>query len=64
MKDFAFDRVTGFIRSSGDDDLWKLAKREHRPYVGSTSSLTGMMSQIYFLISEDREVNTNMQKLN
>lgn len=40
-------------------DLWNLAKQEHRPYVGSTSSLTGMMSQIYFLISEDKEVNTN-----
>jgi Mitochondrial protein Pet127 len=36
-----------------------LAKRESRRYTGSTSSLTGMLSHIYFLISGFRDVNTS-----
>jgi hypothetical protein len=36
-----------------------LAKREGRRYAGSTSSLTGMLSHIYFLISGFREINTS-----
>lgn len=78
VKDFAFDRVTGFIRSSGDEvcirctfiiihiaktnisqDLWTLARRENRKYTGSTSSLTGMLSHIYFLISDDKDVDVS-----
>lgn len=79
VKDFAFDRVTGFVQSSSDEvrepafiihshwltqpseqDLWTLAKREKLAYTGSTSSLTGMLSHIYFLISGFRGVNTGM----
>ncbi|EIW81437.1 Pet127-domain-containing protein [Coniophora puteana RWD-64-598 SS2] len=58
VSDFAFDRITGFIKSSRDKDLWSLAKREGKQYAGSTSSLTGLLSHSYFLISEDKEVDT------
>lgn len=35
-------------------ELWELAKREEKIFAGSTSSLTGMLSQVYFLISDIR----------
>ncbi|KAG2127544.1 mitochondrial protein Pet127-domain-containing protein [Suillus bovinus] len=60
VTDFAFERVTGFIRSSHDHDLHTLAKIHSRPYVGSTSSLTGLLSHVYFLISGGKEVDTSV----
>uniref|UniRef100_A0A0W0EVD7 Putative RNA processing-related protein, mitochondrial RNA degradation n=1 Tax=Moniliophthora roreri TaxID=221103 RepID=A0A0W0EVD7_MONRR len=57
--DFAFERLTGFVKSSSDEDLWSLARKEGRRFGGSTSSLSGMLSQIYFLISENKEVDTS-----
>ncbi|KAG1733018.1 mitochondrial protein Pet127-domain-containing protein [Suillus paluster] len=60
VTDFAFERVTGFIRSSHDNDLHTLAKIHSRPYVGSTSSLTGLLSHIYFLMSGGEGVDTSI----
>ncbi|KAL6304323.1 mitochondrial protein Pet127-domain-containing protein [Sparassis latifolia] len=54
---FAFDRLTGFVTSSKDEDLWQLAKKEGCTFVGSTSSLTGVLSHIYFLLSDDKLVD-------
>ncbi|KAF8431466.1 mitochondrial protein Pet127-domain-containing protein [Boletus edulis BED1] len=59
VTDFAFERVTGFVKSSMDNDLWKVAKQYKRPFAGSTSSLTGLLSHCYFLISGDKEVDTS-----
>ncbi|KAI0059535.1 Pet127-domain-containing protein [Artomyces pyxidatus] len=59
VKDFAFERIPLFVRSSGDQDMWSLAKAENRRFIGSTSSLSGLLSQIYFLISEDKPVDTS-----
>lgn len=59
VTDFAFNRLTGFITSSRDEDLWELARREKRTFSGSTSSLTGMLSQIYFLVSGDKPVDVS-----
>ncbi|KAI0050381.1 Pet127-domain-containing protein [Auriscalpium vulgare] len=59
LKEFAFERLPGFISSSRDEDLWSLAKREGRTFGGSTSSLSGLLSQIYFLISEDKDVDVS-----
>ncbi|KIK15391.1 hypothetical protein PISMIDRAFT_16537 [Pisolithus microcarpus 441] len=55
VNDFAFERVTGFVRSSQDNDLRILAK-QHRPFVGSTFSLTG---HAHFLASGDRAIDTS-----
>lgn len=57
VNDFAFERVTGFVKSSQDCDLHTLAKKYNRPFAGSTSSLTGLLSHIYFLVSGDREID-------
>ena len=78
VKDFAFDRITGFVSSSADEvyspltairlleltlhmpkqDLWKLARQEGRKFTGSTSSLSGMLSHVYFLLSGFKDVDT------
>lgn len=58
VKDFAFERLRSFVPSSRDEDLYAVAKREGRKYAGSTSSLSGLLSQIYYLISGDKPVNT------
>ncbi|KAF5369477.1 hypothetical protein D9758_002532 [Tetrapyrgos nigripes] len=55
--DFAFEKLTGFVKSSRDEDLRTLTKREQKKFSGSTSSLSGLLSQIYFLISADRRVD-------
>ncbi|TCD70148.1 hypothetical protein EIP91_004618 [Steccherinum ochraceum] len=57
LSTFDFDKVTGFIRSSRDDDLFKVALREKCQFAGSTSSVTGMLAQIYFLLSKFQPVN-------
>ncbi|KAJ6512204.1 mitochondrial protein Pet127-domain-containing protein [Mycena vitilis] len=57
VTDFAFERLPGFIKSSRDEDLRSLAERQNRMFAGSTSSLTGMLSHCYFLISEHKPVD-------
>ncbi|KAH0586325.1 hypothetical protein H2248_007572 [Termitomyces sp. 'cryptogamus'] len=59
VTDFAFERLGGFIKSSRDNDLWELARRENRTFAGSTSSLSGILSHLYFLLSRDKDVNTD-----
>ncbi|KAJ6584886.1 mitochondrial protein Pet127-domain-containing protein [Mycena capillaripes] len=57
VTDFAFERLPGFIKSSRDEDLRTLAISQDRMFAGSTSSLTGMLSHCYFLISEHKKVD-------
>ncbi|EED86069.1 predicted protein [Postia placenta Mad-698-R] len=59
VADFAFDRVSEFVTSSKDPELHRLAKEEGCIFAGSTSSLTGVLSQIYLLLSEEKPVNTS-----
>ncbi|KAJ4482210.1 mitochondrial protein Pet127-domain-containing protein [Lentinula aciculospora] len=63
VEEFAFERLTGFIRSSRDEDLWALAKQEKRKFGGSTSSLSGMLCHIYFLLSGNKTVDTSTLSL-
>ncbi|KAJ3788383.1 mitochondrial protein Pet127-domain-containing protein [Lentinula aff. detonsa] len=63
VMDFAFERLTGFIRSSRDEDLWTLAKQEKRKFGGSTSSLSGMLCHVYFLLSGNKTVDTSTLSL-
>ncbi|KAI0927186.1 hypothetical protein AcV5_007789 [Taiwanofungus camphoratus] len=58
-ENFAFDRVSGFVTSSRDEELWSLAKREGCSFAGSTSSLTGMLSQVYFLLSREKWIDVS-----
>ncbi|KAF9014572.1 Pet127-domain-containing protein [Hymenopellis radicata] len=57
VNDFAFERLPAFTKSSRDEELWALAKQEGRTFAGSTSSLSGMLVHIYFLLSNHRQVN-------
>ncbi|KLO16780.1 Pet127-domain-containing protein [Schizopora paradoxa] len=59
VKDFAFEKVQTFVKSSRDDSLYRLAAANKRKFGGSTSSLTGILSHIYFLISGDKPVDTS-----
>ncbi|KAF5338905.1 hypothetical protein D9611_008756 [Ephemerocybe angulata] len=59
VSDFDFNRIPGFVPSSRDNDLFALAKRQGRRFAGSTSSLTGILSQCYFLISGEKDVDTS-----
>ncbi|KAI1789645.1 Pet127-domain-containing protein [Ganoderma leucocontextum] len=57
VSDFAFDRLPGFVPSSQDKALVAYARQAQCKYVGSTSSLTGILTQIYLLLSEEKLVN-------
>ncbi|KAI0250740.1 mitochondrial protein Pet127-domain-containing protein [Lactifluus subvellereus] len=59
VKNFAFERLTSFLPSSRDQDLYVVAQREGRKYAGSTSSMSGLLSQLYYLISGDKPVDTS-----
>lgn len=59
VRDFAFDRLPGFVPSSQDTALIAEARKAKCKYVGSTSSLTGILTQIYLLLSEEKLVNLN-----
>jgi hypothetical protein len=60
VPDFDFNRIPTFVPSSRDDDLFGLAKRQGRRFAGSTSSLTGVLGQCYFLISGEKEVDLSV----
>ncbi|OZJ04984.1 hypothetical protein BZG36_01777 [Bifiguratus adelaidae] len=41
------------------NNLWSMAKRQDKKYVGSTSSMSAVLSHFYFLISGWKPVNTS-----
>ncbi|KAI0632154.1 Pet127-domain-containing protein [Trametes polyzona] len=57
VDDFAFDRLPEFMPSSQDKALVSLAKKANCRFAGSTSSLTGILTQIYLLLSEEKYIN-------
>ncbi|KDQ20869.1 hypothetical protein BOTBODRAFT_321101 [Botryobasidium botryosum FD-172 SS1] len=57
IDEFDFDRVTGFIPSSQHSESRRLAVKHGKLFTGSTSSMTGILSQIYFAVSGGREVD-------
>ncbi|KAI0712139.1 mitochondrial protein Pet127-domain-containing protein [Earliella scabrosa] len=57
VADFAFDRLGDFVPSSKDHKLIALAQKLKCKFAGSTSSLTGILTQIYLLLSEEKHLN-------
>ncbi|OMJ11888.1 mRNA degradation protein [Smittium culicis] len=57
-EDFDYSKLTPFIKPSEDLTLQKHAENLKKKYVGSTSSMTGAMSQLYFLISNFKNADT------
>nr|XP_018267045.1 uncharacterized protein I303_01028 [Kwoniella dejecticola CBS 10117]OBR89203.1 hypothetical protein I303_01028 [Kwoniella dejecticola CBS 10117] len=54
---FAFHRCPPYITPSQDQELVELAQRNNCGFVGSTSTLTKALSQIYFAISGGKGVD-------
>ncbi|CCG81042.1 Putative uncharacterized protein [Taphrina deformans PYCC 5710] len=57
VKDFNFDALTQYITSSRDTTLDELARTHGLQVVGSTSSMTGVLSQFHYFVSHWRPVN-------
>ncbi|KAN0062225.1 hypothetical protein ACQY0O_005406 [Thecaphora frezii] len=55
---FDYEALTPYVTSSQDPELAKLTKKHQRRYCGSTSSMTGLLSQCYFHISGWRDPDT------
>lgn len=59
VTEFDFNALKDYITSSKDDTLGKIASQRGRKYVGSSSSMTGMLVHFHFLLSRWREINLN-----
>nr|CDI56386.1 related to PET127-component of mitochondrial translation system [Melanopsichium pennsylvanicum 4] len=55
---FDYAALPPYITSSKDPELATLTQKHHKKYCGSTSSMTSLLSQCYFLISGWRNPDT------
>ncbi|KAI9714780.1 MAG: hypothetical protein M1820_000069 [Bogoriella megaspora] len=60
IAEFDFNALKRYVTSSQDETLSALAESEGCKYVGSTSSMTAVLSQFHFLLSQWRELNLSM----
>lgn len=60
IKEFEFNALKEYITSSRDESLKKLAQRYGKRYVGSSSSMTGVLAHFHFLLSQWRDINPDM----
>ncbi|KAK2865432.1 hypothetical protein FQN49_003578 [Arthroderma sp. PD_2] len=58
VSQFDFKALNEYITSSEDDVLRDKAIKAGKKYIGSSSSMTGVLSHFHFLLSEWREINT------
>ncbi|KAG1177788.1 hypothetical protein G6F70_003021 [Rhizopus microsporus] len=52
-----FDALPPYITSSKDNNLIEMARKYHKRYVGSTSSVSATLSQFYFAMSNFKRIN-------
>ena len=57
--EFNYDALGEFLTSSRDSRLQDLAKVHGMRYVGSTSSMSSVLSHFHFLLSQWREINVS-----
>ncbi|KAB8349594.1 hypothetical protein FH972_023618 [Carpinus fangiana] len=60
VEDFDFNTLTAFMTPSTDPTLAKIATDQEKKYVGSTSSMTGVLKHFHFLLSRFRHLNFSM----
>ncbi|KAL8710526.1 MAG: hypothetical protein Q9220_004959 [cf. Caloplaca sp. 1 TL-2023] len=60
VTEFDFDALKEYITSSRDVALRSLAQTHNKRYVGSSSSMTGILAHFHFLLSQWRAINTSM----
>ncbi|PYH98875.1 Pet127-domain-containing protein [Aspergillus ellipticus CBS 707.79] len=58
VTEFDFDSLKEYITSSRDEQLRGLAMQEKKKYIGSSSSMTSVLSHFHYLLSQWRPVNT------
>lgn len=59
MEKFNFNTLNKFNSPSEDDNLKNLAKAYGKRYVGSSSSMTGVLSHFHYLLSQWRKISTS-----
>ncbi|KAF8340535.1 mitochondrial protein Pet127-domain-containing protein [Cantharellus anzutake] len=64
VQDFSFDKISSFVPSSQHTELQRLAHQLGKSFVGSTSSLTPLLSHMYFLLSRMKWINTTQLSSN
>ncbi|WFD26010.1 hypothetical protein MNAN1_000985 [Malassezia nana] len=52
---FDYSALPPYLTSSRDEELLQITKRQKRKYCGSTSSMTGLLSHCYYLLSRWKE---------
>lgn len=60
VTEFDFQALKEYITSSKDESLIQLARDYKKKYVGSSSSMTGVLSHFHYLLSEWRPINHKM----
>lgn len=63
VTEFDFSALNEYVTSSEDSGLLGMAAQHNKKFVGSSSSMTGILSQFHFLLSAFRQLNfQNMSK--
>lgn len=57
VTEFDFNALKEYITSSKDDTLRNIARNESKKYVGSSSSMTSVLSQFHYLLSAWRGID-------
>lgn len=60
VSEFDFEALKEYITSSKDESLIQLARDYNKKYVGSSSSMTGVLSHFHYLLSQWRPINRDM----
>ena len=60
VAEFDFSALKEYITSSKDESLKRIANKHKKRYVGSTSSMTGVLAHFHFLLSQWRPINATM----
>ena len=59
VEEFDFNALKAYVTSSKDRVLTDLARGLGKKYIGSTSSMTGILSHFHYLLSNWREINVS-----
>ena len=60
VSEFDFNSLKAYTTSSKDQTLTSLARQFGKKYVGSTSSMTGILGHFHFLLSDWRKINLSI----
>lgn len=64
IEEFNFNALRKFTTSSQDENLKRLAEVHGKRYRGSSSSMTGVLSQFHYLLSQWRAIDSSMLSRN